>query len=174
MTSAVSSFYQTFRYLALIGFIVAIACIAVKMIISSIGKQKQQYKDALKNWLIGLILFVIFLFNVTRKCCSSLVVNRSDAFLNSATKASLAGACALLVSGVFDYTWYNYRVFFMFWALLGFACAAANLNNKNGSELYLGAEEERLASITIPIRKRNKKSDLSDIEKEVMDNDRRE
>ncbi|MBQ5601827.1 MAG: O-antigen ligase family protein [Clostridia bacterium] len=124
--------------------------------------------------LIGLILFVIFLFNVTRKCCSSLVVNRSDAFLNSATKASLAGACALLVSGVFDYTWYNYRVFFMFWALLGFACAAANLNNKNGSELYLGAEEERLASITIPIRKRNKKSDLSDIEKEVMDNDRRE
>ena len=124
--------------------------------------------------LIGLILFVIFLFNVSRKCCSSLVVNRSDAFLNSATKASLAGACALLVSGVFDYTWYNYRVFFMFWALLGFACAAANLNNKNGSELYLGAEEERLASITIPIRKRNKKSDLSDIEKEVMDNDRRE
>ena len=124
--------------------------------------------------LIGLVLFFIFLFNATRKCCSSMIVNRTDAFLSCATKAALAGAGALLVSGAFDYTWYNYRVFFMFWALLGFACAAANLNDRSGSEIYLGAEEERLASITIPIRKRSQKADLSDIEKEVMNNDGRE
>ncbi len=124
--------------------------------------------------LIGLVLFVIFLFNAARKCCSSLVVNRSDAFLSSSTKAAMAGASALLISGMFDYTWYNYRVFFMFWALLGFACAAANLNDRSGSEIYLGAEEESLASITIPIRKRSQKVDLSDIEKEVMNNDGRE
>lgn len=55
----VSKFYQLFRYLALIGFVVAIAAIAVKMIISSIGKQKAQYKDALKNWLVGLVLLVV-------------------------------------------------------------------------------------------------------------------
>lgn len=55
----ISALYQVFRYVALIGFVVAIACIAVKMIFSSIGKQKQQYKEALKSWLIGLVLLVV-------------------------------------------------------------------------------------------------------------------
>ena len=101
---------------------------------------------AIQLGMIGLVLFLIFLFNAARKCCSSLAVNRSDTFLSSSTKAAMAGAFALLVSGIFDYTWYNYRVFFMFWALLGFACAAANFNDRSGSEIYLGAEEEGLAS----------------------------
>jgi len=59
MVGFVSTIYQAFRYVALIGFVVAIAAIAVKMIISSIGKQKQQYKEALKNWLVGLVLLVV-------------------------------------------------------------------------------------------------------------------
>lgn len=59
MRAAVSSFYQIFRTIAIIFFIIAISCIAVKMIISSIGKQKQQYKESLKNWLIGLVLLVV-------------------------------------------------------------------------------------------------------------------
>ena len=59
MVGFVSAFYQVFRYVALIGFIVAIAVIAVKMILSSIGKQKQQYKEGLKNWLVGLVLLVV-------------------------------------------------------------------------------------------------------------------
>ena len=124
--------------------------------------------------LAGLVLFFVFLFNATRKCCSSLAVNRSDAFLGSSAKAAMSGAFALLVSGMFDYTWYNYRVFFMFWALIGFACAAANLNDRSGTEIYIGAEEATLASVTIPIRKRSQKVDFSEIEKEVMNNDGRE
>ena len=123
---------------------------------------------------IGLVLFFAFLFNATRKCCSSLAANRSDVFLGSSVKAAMSGAFALLVSGMFDYTWYNYRVFFMFWALIGFACAAANLNDRSSTEIYIGAEEATLASITIPIRKRSQKAEISDIEKEVMNNDGRE
>lgn len=59
MRDLVSTIYQIFRYIALIGFVIAIAAIAVKMIMASIGKQKQQYKEALKNWLIGLVLLVV-------------------------------------------------------------------------------------------------------------------
>lgn len=59
MQKLVSVIYQIFRYIALIGFVIAIAAIAVKMIMSSIGKQKQQYKEALKNWVIGLVLLVV-------------------------------------------------------------------------------------------------------------------
>lgn len=59
MQKYVSIIYQTFRYIAMMGFIVAIAVIAVKMILSSVGKKKQQYKDMLKNWLIGLVLLIV-------------------------------------------------------------------------------------------------------------------
>lgn len=59
LTPFVSAFYQIFRYIALIGFVVSIVAVAVKMIISSIGKQKQQYKELLKKWLTGLVLLVV-------------------------------------------------------------------------------------------------------------------
>lgn len=59
MVSFVSTIYQIFRYIALIGFVVAIAVLAVKMIMSSIGKKKQQYKESLKGWLTGLVLLIV-------------------------------------------------------------------------------------------------------------------
>lgn len=129
---------------------------------------------AIQTGLIGLLLFVISVFTSARRCCSSLVIKSSDCFLSTATKAALSGAFALLIAGIFDYTWYNYRVFFMFWALIAFACATANLNDRSRSEIYLGAEEETLASITISIQKKSQKVDLAEIKKEVMNNDGRE
>jgi len=59
MVGFVSTIYQMFRYVALIGFVVAIAVLAVKMIMASIGKKKQQYKESLKAWLIGLVLLIV-------------------------------------------------------------------------------------------------------------------
>jgi O-antigen ligase len=129
---------------------------------------------AIQTGLAGLILFAAFVFNSTRKCCSSLANKSSDDLLSSVTKAAVSGACALLAAGLFDYTWYNYRVFFMFWALIGFACAAAKLNDRSLSETYIGSEEESHASVTIPIQKRSQKVTLSEVEKEVMNNDGRE
>ena len=38
-----------------------------------------------------------------------------------------ASVAALLVSGVFDYTLYNYRVFFLFCCVAGLASASADL-----------------------------------------------
>ena len=128
----------------------------------------------LQTGAVGLILFLIFLFNAARRCCTSVAIKSSDNFLSSTTKAALAGAFALLAAGVFDYTWYNYRIFFVFWALLGFACAAANLNDRSRSEIYLGGDDENRSSVTVPIEKRSKRSDLIDIEKEVLYNDGRE
>ncbi len=120
---------------------------------------------------VGLVLFLVFLFSSTQRCCTSISIKSSDDFLSSVTKAALAGAFALLAAGMFDYTWYNYRIFFMFWALLGFACAAANLNDRSRSEIYLGGTEMSFFSVTVPITKRSENFDLSDIEKEVVDND---
>lgn len=40
--------------------------------------------------------------------------------------ASAAGIFGFLVQGMFDNVWYNYRVFFMFFALLALTMAAVN------------------------------------------------
>lgn len=127
----------------------------------------------IQTGVIGLVLFAVFVFNSARRCCSSVAIKSSDEFLSTVAKAALSGAFALLVAGIFDYTWYNYRVFFMFWSLIGFACAAANLNDRSCSGVYLD-EEDDLASVTVPIQKRSKKSDVTEIEREVIDDDRRE
>lgn len=129
---------------------------------------------AIQTGIIGLILFFVFIFNAVRRCCSSLSIKRSDDFLSSCVKAAAAGACSLLVAGLFDYTWYNYRVFFMFWALIGFACAASNLNDRSYSDIYLGSEDEHTSSVTIPISITSQGFDLAEIEKEVLGYDGRE
>lgn len=59
LVGTVSAFYQTFRYVALIFFVIAIALISVKMILASVGKQKQKYKEDLKHWIIGLMILVV-------------------------------------------------------------------------------------------------------------------
>lgn len=128
----------------------------------------------IQTGLIGLVLFFIFVLTSARKCCSSISIKNSDEFLSSTTKAALSGAFSLLIAGMFDYTWYNYRVFFMFWALIGFACAAANLNDRSNSAVYSDVDEDSLASITVPIQRKSQIVDITEIEKEVMTNDGRE
>lgn len=141
---------------------------------STVHSHSLYMQIVIQTGLIGLLLFAAFVFNSSRKCCSSLSIKGTDEFLSSATKAAMSGAFSLLAAGMFDYTWYNYRVFFMFWALTAFACAASNLKDREHSEIYLGAQEETLASVTIPIQKKSQKVDLAEIEKEVMNNDGRE
>ena len=54
--------------------------------------------------LIGLLLFLLVLFVVCRKCFSAPVTSSvKDITLTS--RAALAGAVALLAAGLFDYTW---------------------------------------------------------------------
>ena len=43
--------------------------------------------------------------------------------------AALCSIAAALVFGLFDYTWYSYRIFFMFWVVLAIACARVRVGN---------------------------------------------
>jgi hypothetical protein len=37
--------------------------------------------------------------------------------------AGFCGIAGVLVHGMTDYVWYNYRVFLMFWLIIGLSCA---------------------------------------------------
>ena len=69
------------------------------------------------------------------------------------SRAALAGAVALLAAGLFDYTWYNFRVFFIFWALIGVACAATGLYENENREDVIPDYDENSYSLTVRIPK---------------------
>ncbi len=41
--------------------------------------------------------------------------------------AAMSAILAALIMGLFDFVWYNYRVFFLFWIVLGLACACVRI-----------------------------------------------
>ena len=129
---------------------------------------------AVQLGITGLLLYFVFIFTSLRKCASSLVEGGSDEFMSGAIKAAVSGVLALQIAGLFDYTWYNYRVFFMSWALIGFACAAANLKYKSFTSGYPDEHEANALSVTVPINKRSQNVDFAGLEKEVINNDRRD
>lgn len=102
--------------------------------------------------LIGLLLFLLVLFVVCRKCFSAPVTS-SGKDITLTSRAALAGAVALLAAGLFDYTWYNFRVFFIFWALIGVACAATGLYENENREDIIPDYDENSYSLTVRIPK---------------------
>lgn len=103
--------------------------------------------------IVGLLLFLAVLFVIFRKCYSASVRSASGKDISVVSRAALAGAVALLAAGIFDYTWYNFRVFFVFWALLGVACATANLHENENCEEFIPEGDETSYSLTVSIPK---------------------
>lgn len=56
LQGTISSLYYTFFILALTIFVIAAMIIGIKLAISSIASEKAQYKQALNNWVFGIIL----------------------------------------------------------------------------------------------------------------------
>ena len=101
--------------------------------------------------LIGLVLMLLAVFTVISKCCTESAKPLKNKELTYISKAAISGAAALLISGVFDYTWYNNRVFFLFWALLGIACAAVNASEAENIEYLTFTNDARSSFLTVSI-----------------------
>ncbi|MBQ8552449.1 MAG: O-antigen ligase family protein [Clostridia bacterium] len=81
---------------------------------------------------IGLVVFLAVLFIYTQSSLS-LHVNESrrDKLLSTAI---FCGMLAVLAQGMTDYIWYNYRVFLMFWLMLGLGAAIRKTLNTTAVE----------------------------------------
>ncbi len=84
----------------------------------------------LQIWLgmgiIGLAVFLVMIFLFSQKTLEYIKKPESQrsACLVTAALSSLVSA---LVMGAFDHIWYNYRVFFLFWVVMGIATAAVRV-----------------------------------------------
>ena len=46
------------------------------------------------------------------------------------TISAFVAVMSMLIMGMFDYVWYNYRMFFMFWVVLALGVCAMKIGNK--------------------------------------------
>ena len=56
LQGTISSLYYTFFTIAITVFVIAAMVIGIKLALSSIGSEKAQYKQALNNWIFGIVL----------------------------------------------------------------------------------------------------------------------
>ena len=74
--------------------------------------------------IVGISVFLIAMFSVMRNLCSAISRERekSSKILQIAAVSSIFG---FLVQGMTDYSFYNYRVTFVFWAVVGLSAVIA-------------------------------------------------
>jgi len=152
------------------------------------------FQITLELGLFGLIVFLIFLFLVMKSAFSELrllsdenVLLKGDLGIESnsdhgyssnritkltklqlkmSTAGPLCGLFAVLIQGLTDYSWYNYRLFLMFWLICGLVVAYSKsgrmyiVNEKN--EVRYDADTSYDSDIIIEKKKK------SDIDKEKL------
>ena len=88
--------------------------------------------------ICGLVIFIVMMFFFYQRSIT-VARNTSDRSLACIVYGAMSGISGLLVSGLFDYTWYNYRVVFAYFVVMGFVCACtetARAETKGGSHGY--------------------------------------
>ena len=78
--------------------------------------------------VIGFAAFCIALFFAFQKKLEFIKDNKQNA--NSVyVIASMASTASALIIGVFDYIWYNQRIFYLFWIVVAIGCALVRVEN---------------------------------------------
>lgn len=108
--------------------------------------------------VVGLIFLVGALLLCAQKVYSHRFDDLADKETGLIAVACFAGVVAILVFGLFDYVWYNYRIMFAFWAFLGLAMAAVNVGREGirlneAAVSCHGGESCDSAELTINFRK---------------------
>lgn len=81
------------------------------------------FQIAIETGIAGILTFLSAMFVYFQSGLSAFV-REKDPFLRTLSLAAMCGVFASLVQGMTDYVWYNYRVFFVFFALIGIGVAA--------------------------------------------------
>lgn len=77
--------------------------------------------------LIGLVIFLALLFFFAQHMFS-VIRKAPTAGHRIIPAAGFCGIFGVLVQGMTDYVWYNYRVFLMFWLIIGLCCSYRGLD----------------------------------------------
>lgn len=74
----------------------------------------------------GMLIFLVMTFFFYQRGFTVASATK-DKDISRLVYGSMSGITGILVSGLFDYSWYNYRVFFAYFVVMGFVCACADV-----------------------------------------------
>ena len=89
----------------------------------------------------GLLVFTVLMFFYTQKSFEYMKKpTGKDSYL--ITLSAFTSVLAMLIMGLFDYVWYNYRIFFLFWTVLALGVACARIGKRELSRLEIYEESD--------------------------------
>lgn len=99
--------------------------------------------------VFGLLIFLTVIFLFAQKNLEFFNKTPSNKIKLMALSA-FSAVCGALVMGMFDYIWYNYRIFFTFWIVMGISCAYIRVGNREEErKRFIVEQREDNASIDI-------------------------
>lgn len=87
-----------------------------------------------ENGIMGIITFAAVMVVYFKQCVST-VITCKDKFLKSIIIGLASGMLGYLVQGVFDNVWYNYRVFLLFFIILGITAVSIEVAKNSSTEV---------------------------------------
>ncbi len=105
--------------------------------------------------IVGLLLFCVLLF-LFAQCCFEYNRKSTDQETRVMAIGCFSGVISALAQGMTDYTWYNYRVFFVFWFVLALASAYIRVGRGEATRDHAGSAafaDITHASIDIPLQR---------------------
>ncbi len=86
-----------------------------------------------ENGIMGIIAFGAVMVVYFKMCISTITACR-DKLLKALTIGLASGMLGYLIQGLFDNVWYNYRVFLLFFIILGITAVCTELAKNNSEE----------------------------------------
>lgn len=97
----------------------------------------------------GLLCFALIILFYAQKSFEYLKTP-SDNLSFMRTVSSLVAVSSLIIMGIFDYVWYNNRIFFLFWVVMAMGvCCVKNGNTEKLKAKNLNIDDEYSASVDI-------------------------
>ena len=78
--------------------------------------------------IVGLVVFFLVMFMYSQKCFVEIKQGERKSKSRTMIIAGLSSIIGILVMGLTDNVWYNYRVFIAFWIVLGLVSALTRIN----------------------------------------------
>ena len=95
-----------------------------------------------------LLLLVVIFFGYQMNL--EYIKNTKDSPTKLMVIAALCAFTAILIMGIFDFVWYNYRVFFLFWVVLAMACAGTRIGYaEQRRHRYVVGSDQNQATVDI-------------------------
>ncbi len=88
--------------------------------------------------IVGIVILALVMIMFAQRCSSEIANLKRGSKTRIMISAGFSGICGVLVMGLTDHVWYDYRVFLIFWAVMALTVALARINEKERKKELAG------------------------------------